>query len=170
MRTFYFTQKLNFQEAPMLKTAGFLLLLPTALIAGMWTYTATSPSAPESREDWLTSQEAFGANLNRRIENRRIFVRLMDPTLKDLGDGKVTLRQAAEKIMGYSRLHHGDYLANVAWAEEGVSLLEKVARNCVRHFRISLDGQQNFVDTTGILPRLEQQLAEVIREEGYTGR
>lgn len=150
----------------MLKNSGVLFLLPCALIAGMWAMSHT-PSGRQTLDSLVAGQESEEARIARRQETRRIFLLHMEPVLSDLSAGVLTLRQASDRLIHLSALYHADYVANVMWAERGTTLVERVARNCVRHFReASRDMYMaSFTQATRVLPELERQLAQVIREE-----
>ncbi len=114
----------------MLKNAGLLFFMPCVLFVGMWGFASYGPHARMRHhvQDVAAREESQEERINRRMNSRRIFVMLMHPTLEELGTGRMTLREASERIIAYSKLHHEEYLRNVGWAENGQTPLEKVAQ------------------------------------------
>jgi hypothetical protein len=150
----------------MLRDTAMLLFIPCALAMGTWALSGSSRASIQQVDgpEGIASQRSVAERLALRQENRRRFVLLLLPTLEDLRAGRLTLRQTSEKVIAYSRRHHADYLANVSWVETGSTLLEKVARNCVRHF-VDLDEDDRVVGPTRAPCGLETQLAALCAEE-----
>jgi hypothetical protein len=147
------------------KNSGVFCLMPCTLVFAMWAMNASWPdfrSRPISLE---AIQETRDANLARRYENRRIFLLCLEPTLEQLALGKLTMRQASESIIGYSRRYHPEFLQYLHWSEPGSTALERVARNCLRHFQMFTPDEPCPVDLSQVLPGLEKQLDEIVREQ-----
>src|SRR5579862_3136843 len=88
----FMAERTDKSEFVMSNNSGTLLLLLLALVGSLW---AISSSDPKKIADKLASgAENQEEILARHQENRRFFLILKRPILRDLGLGKITLRVA----------------------------------------------------------------------------
>jgi hypothetical protein len=141
-----------------------LFLAPILVLTGLWLSAGASAkkSADDEVDDLARSSEFVAEELAERQQNRLHFLLHMEPVLDDLVRGRLSLRQASDKLILFSLQHHAEFLSNVMATERGATPLEYVARNCLRHLReINKDRKQPIRN----LADLEKQLAIIIAEE-----
>ncbi len=150
----------------MSKSSNAFLLLPFVLLAAMWAYTSAGRATQKANADLMAaSRDTENEIFAERQENRRLFLLLMDPVLNDLSEGKLTLRMASEKLILDSMHYHGEYLTNVLMTERGATPLESMARNCLRHLRLTLGDEKQGERGQLVLQGLEHELAAITNGE-----
>src|SRR5437870_13241148 len=134
------------------------LLMGTLLVLGL---TATTRQIWQSvLDDDALDYEGIYAEARRiddRIRAHRALTAVRDATLRTLGEGKITLREACARVVNASNELFPMYVQSLMDWVPGHSLEERMADNLISHFQELIRRGAAPADA---LPGLERQLAD----------
>ena len=144
----------------MAKVTGLFFMLLLLLFGGVWAVSPPELVEPDVAYGVLVGPPASPAEIERRVAGRRVFLEEMDELLDQLGRGRLTLRQASERILAVSLEHNEQYVNCLIYVETGRNPLENVALNCLRHF-CELEGIEHPYNLKEVMSRLEREIKEL---------